>query len=97
MPLERRKSKTTSPTVRSCNAAEDARNSWLILFICTSLMRMRWTPNRTRGYGQDISSTIAWLCPTWNLQIFAKVIRSEEHTSELQSRENIVCRLLLEK
>src|SRR5207302_6964724 len=26
-----------------------------------------------------------------------KVMRSEEHTSELQSRENIVCRLLLEK
>src|SRR5690606_40504506 len=25
------------------------------------------------------------------------VIRSEEHTSELQSRENLVCRLLLEK
>src|SRR5690606_39817270 len=24
------------------------------------------------------------------------VVRSEEHTSELQSRENIVCRLLLE-
>src|SRR5690606_41641937 len=26
-----------------------------------------------------------------------KVPRSEEHTSELQSRENLVCRLLLEK
>src|SRR5436309_7318600 len=26
-----------------------------------------------------------------------KDIRSEEHTSELQSRENLVCRLLLEK
>src|SRR5436309_7694194 len=26
-----------------------------------------------------------------------KVRRSEEHTSELQSRENLVCRLLLEK
>src|SRR5436309_16116761 len=26
-----------------------------------------------------------------------RVLRSEEHTSELQSRENIVCRLLLEK
>src|SRR5690606_7963466 len=26
-----------------------------------------------------------------------RVIRSEEHTSELQSRENLVCRLLLEK
>src|SRR5690606_40609906 len=27
----------------------------------------------------------------------ARAVRSEEHTSELQSRENIVCRLLLEK
>src|SRR5690606_40315751 len=26
-----------------------------------------------------------------------KQLRSEEHTSELQSRENLVCRLLLEK
>src|SRR5690606_14761135 len=26
-----------------------------------------------------------------------KLVRSEEHTSELQSRENLVCRLLLEK
>src|SRR5690606_39859754 len=25
------------------------------------------------------------------------MVRSEEHTSELQSRENLVCRLLLEK
>src|SRR5690606_42124448 len=27
----------------------------------------------------------------------SKIRRSEEHTSELQSRENLVCRLLLEK
>src|SRR5690606_40732863 len=27
----------------------------------------------------------------------AEALRSEEHTSELQSRENLVCRLLLEK
>src|SRR5207302_4743030 len=27
----------------------------------------------------------------------ARLWRSEEHTSELQSRENLVCRLLLEK
>src|SRR5690606_25416697 len=27
----------------------------------------------------------------------AKYVQSEEHTSELQSRENLVCRLLLEK
>src|SRR5690606_40709607 len=29
--------------------------------------------------------------------LFTIVNRSEEHTSELQSRENLVCRLLLEK
>src|SRR5690606_40250335 len=28
---------------------------------------------------------------------FISMARSEEHTSELQSRENLVCRLLLEK
>src|SRR5436309_9979279 len=28
---------------------------------------------------------------------FLTALRSEEHTSELQSRENLVCRLLLEK
>src|SRR5690606_42151163 len=29
--------------------------------------------------------------------LHAQALRSEEHTSELQSRENLVCRLLLEK
>src|SRR5690606_41747290 len=31
------------------------------------------------------------------LDLYRDVGRSEEHTSELQSRENLVCRLLLEK
>src|SRR5438874_10699016 len=41
--------------------------------------------------------------PLWNfysadaLSLFFKRIRSEEHTSELQSRRDLVCRLLLEK
>src|SRR5690606_17080161 len=30
-------------------------------------------------------------------QLLEEIDRSEEHTSELQSRENLVCRLLLEK
>src|SRR5690606_20982764 len=34
--------------------------------------------------GRKVKSTLHW-------------VRSEEHTSELQSRENLVCRLLLEK
>src|SRR5690606_40716058 len=42
-----------------------------------------WKPNRaTRPSAQPDAP------PFW---------RSEEHTSELQSRENLVCRLLLEK
>src|SRR5690606_41694212 len=32
-----------------------------------------------------------------DVKVFPENIRSEEHTSELQSRENLVCRLLLEK
>src|SRR2546430_7716598 len=33
----------------------------------------------------------------WSVASFAAAIRSEEHTSELQSQSNLVCRLLLEK
>src|SRR5690606_41397838 len=46
-----------------------------------------------------------WTCYASIASLFACVVargrtageRSEEHTSELQSRENLVCRLLLEK
>src|SRR5207302_1682301 len=34
---------------------------------------------------------------TLEVEALARTARSEEHTSELQSRENLVCRLLLEK
>src|SRR2546430_13639137 len=36
-------------------------------------------------------STAIWMAK------LPKVVRSEEHTSELQSQSNLVCRLLLEK
>src|SRR2546422_7004276 len=35
--------------------------------------------------------------PYWHHQAVRKIARSEEHTSELQSRLHLVCRLLLEK
>src|SRR5690606_41692233 len=47
---------------------------------------------------QPIGFMLFWICfiskdgLTWK-----GFLRSEEHTSELQSRENLVCRLLLEK
>src|SRR5690606_39551762 len=39
----------------------------------------------------------AWPSHGWLLVLALGPQRSEEHTSELQSRENLVCRLLLEK
>src|SRR5690606_40918931 len=45
-----------------------------------------------------VSAQIAGAKPSVNKRFFRRFrIRSEEHTSELQSRENLVCRLLLEK
>ena len=41
----------------------------------------------------DLEDSVA---PADKPQARANVIRSEEHTSELQSRRNLVCRLLLE-
>src|SRR5690606_39582748 len=37
------------------------------------------------------------LCRARQAGAALRLLRSEEHTSELQSRENLVCRLLLEK
>src|SRR5258707_10976693 len=38
-----------------------------------------------------------WFQPSWESEMPAPDERSEEHTSELQSRQYLVCRLLLEK
>src|SRR2546429_5221855 len=52
------------------------------------------------GFGQGPEAGRAadyppWVIPTGRLKLHKK--RSEEHTSELQSRLHLVCRLLLEK
>src|SRR5690606_40910006 len=41
------------------------------------------------------SARAAISSPRWNRIVLWMYLRSEEHTSELQSRENLVCRLLL--
>src|SRR5690606_40721171 len=53
---------------------------------------VEWPAEDILYYRIIISTLIIW--PV--IFLFRKK-RSEEHTSELQSRENIVCRLLLEK
>src|SRR5690606_41470921 len=59
-----------------------------------------WMTDRASAFAQY---DVAWLSPAalgtavqWLMMLVAAA-RSEEHTSELQSRENLVCRLLLEK
>src|SRR2546421_9540169 len=55
----------------------------------TAVLRLRNSP--ARAASPAYSATMIWT--TTNGQN----VRSEEHTSELQSRSDLVCRLLLEK
>src|SRR5699024_12408747 len=65
------------------------------LFPYTTLFRSRYT---AAAHALDIGGTVARLGEEMNHRaIMPEVIRSEEHTSELQSRFDLVCRLLLEK
>src|SRR2546430_5740261 len=67
------------------------------LFPYTTLFRS--TYSRTLSLRSDTAHSSADL--TWNHYVALATLepeeRSEEHTSELQSQSNLVCRLLLEK
>src|SRR5690606_40516311 len=55
-------------------------------------------PNITIDFiKENLDKDWKWRCISSHKNITCEDIRSEEHTSELQSRENLVCRLLLEK
>src|SRR5690625_6978548 len=88
--------------VSRCQAAR-ASKAHACLAICCSNRTPRAKPKcwpRTRT--EDLPS---WRAPTdadvcsYGPQVWTQIgpIRSEEHTSELQSRGHLVCRLLLEK
>src|SRR2546430_10375509 len=51
----------------------------------------------TRRFASPTIATTDWLPASGLATAFEANIRSEEHTSELQSQSNLVCRLLLEK
>src|SRR2546422_2547212 len=75
------------------------------LFPYTTLFRSSGASSGMRRVtGRRLTSGTTAGAPSWSLrepQRFAPTtwtaIRSEEHTSELQSRLHLVCRLLLEK
>src|SRR2546430_11937873 len=64
------------------------------LFPYTTLFRSRLSGRGARPLNFTVSGHDETLC-RWNRRSYAE--RSEEHTSELQSQSNLVCRLLLEK
>src|SRR2546430_6866832 len=62
------------------------------LFPYTTLFR-----SRTRNQCSRASDWQTQLCRSASSKSLTSTCRSEEHTSELQSQSNLVCRLLLEK
>src|SRR5438093_4843403 len=69
------------------------------LFPYTTLFRSRLARPAIRG-NRRVLPRVPWavlLCPSPASPTRSAMTRSEEHTSELQSLTNLVCRLLLEK
>src|SRR3712207_9390487 len=65
------------------------------LFPYTTLFRSRRRPSSTRAVTRASASRRS---RRWHVVApSSRATRSEEHTSELQSRQYLVCRLLLEK
>src|SRR3989475_9083451 len=54
-----------------------------------------WSADPDPNYILSMQSS--WTLDGWSDNYWVPVVRSEEHTSELQSQSNLVCRLLLEK
>src|SRR5690606_41279958 len=56
-----------------------------------------WSPATAGGVAVAVVLSRRFTSPAAIMAPAVATYRSEEHTSELQSRENLVCRLLLEK
>src|SRR2546427_1666482 len=75
------------------------------LFPYTTLFRSRWDLGRY-AFGLGLVGFFFFTVQIYGSRLFRRKVdirseplypRSEEHTSELQSQSNLVCRLLLEK
>src|SRR5690606_39663123 len=82
--------------IRCCASAENPATSVLSPTRSPFSVQKVFTAPTREASGDSLSQRAATLslCGTVTLPAAR---RSEEHTSELQSRENLVCRLLLEK
>src|SRR5690625_6967832 len=91
MPISLVRSATLAPTDYAYAAATGAGDRLLFLAGACPLDES----GRTVGEGDYEAQAHAVVANL--LQALADGVRSEEHTSELQSRGHLVCRLLLEK
>src|SRR5256886_11057711 len=90
------------PSPRACSWRSD----WRTRSIPTRKLVSRKDSGRHVPRRLPVSRSTAWLVRIWNTSpggknphpsLIVESPRSEEHTSELQSQSNLVCRLLLEK
>src|SRR5688572_31490791 len=61
-----------------------------------SELQLQRKPEADAWSAQEIVAHLRACAEVWGRSI-DRMLRSEEHTSELQSQSNLVCRLLLEK
>src|SRR2546428_5762299 len=82
-----------SPNAGSATARRAAVKS------CPTVSRLAATPNSARSRSENATTERGNLVPVQAQTGLSslRAARSEEHTSELQSRSDLVCRLLLEK
>src|SRR5690606_39863022 len=98
LPVRRAPGATLFPYTTLFRSREDAEyfvamNRNTVLALLDEIERMR----RERKVLAEVLRHV-YTCDHCECALIARIdVRSEEHTSELQSRENLVCRLLLEK
>src|SRR5690606_39690963 len=82
---------------RACNVRPSSSAALLTTLSCFSSRTWSSVKGR-RAFGNgDVKTAIRLASQKGIGKYSRRRSRSEEHTSELQSRENLVCRLLLEK
>src|SRR5690606_41465461 len=91
------------PTRRSSDLSsfsKYSRDGWKRTYLSGPLTWPSWRLKNQRRTGNASSTVrgmdcchVSWM--TFLLKVSLRAMRSEEHTSELQSREKLVCRLLL--
>src|SRR2546430_11530199 len=67
------------------------------LFPYTTLFRSRYVIDAAGAHAYHVAKLVGVELPIVPVRHEYYITRSEEHTSELQSQSNLVCRLLLEK